>query len=81
MFDLLFLYLQKIIWKKRLKNHNGKCCLVTIDGVDFPIYEPTPFDFTWYSHKFRGAGVCYEIAVAIKTGDIVVFNGHFECGK
>jgi DDE superfamily endonuclease len=54
--------------------------LVTIDGVDFQIPEPTPFDSKWFSHKFGGPGLRYEIGVCIKTGKIVSFNGPFECG-
>jgi DDE superfamily endonuclease len=54
--------------------------LVTIDGVDFQIPEPTSFDSKWFSHKFGGPGLCYEIGVCIKTGKIVSFNGPFECG-
>jgi len=55
--------------------------LVTVDGVDFQIYEPSPFDSKWYSHKFGRSGLRYEIAVCIKTGKIVAFNGPFECGS
>jgi hypothetical protein len=54
---------------------------VTIDGVDFAIQEPSPFDTCWYSHKFDGPGIWYEIAACIHTGDIVSFTGPFECGK
>ena len=54
---------------------------MTVDGVDFPIEEPIPFDRQWYSHKFHGAGLRYEMAVCIQTGDIVWVNGPFKCGK
>jgi DDE superfamily endonuclease len=54
--------------------------LMTIDGVDFKIPEPIPFDEMWFSHKFNGPGLRYEIAVAINTGDIVWFNGPFPAG-
>lgn len=53
---------------------------MTVDGVDFAIPEPTQFSPRWYSHKFKGPGLRYEIAVCIKTGKIVSFNGPFECG-
>ena len=55
--------------------------MVMIDGVDFKIPEPTPFSSAWWSHKFNGPGLHYEIAVCIKTGWIVSFNGPFECGS
>jgi hypothetical protein len=61
-------------------NYNGSTCLVTVDGTDFQICEPTKFDEKWFSHKFNGPGVCYEIAVCIQTGWIVWINGPFPCG-
>jgi hypothetical protein len=54
---------------------------VTVDGTDLQIYEPTPFSKKWYSHKFRAAGLRYEVAVCIQTGDIVWFHGPFPCGE
>ena len=57
---------------------------MTIDGVDFEIREPYPFikenNKIWFSHKFKGPGLRYEIAISIKSGDIVWFNGPFPCG-
>jgi hypothetical protein len=55
-------------------------CLVTIDGTDFRIREPLPFSPKWYSHKFQGPGLRYEVGVCIKTGWIVWINGPFPCG-
>ena len=60
---------------------NGSVCLVTVDGTDFMIYEPTPFDRKWFSHKFRGAGVRYKVGICIQTGWIVWMNGPFPCGS
>jgi hypothetical protein len=54
---------------------------VTVDGTDFRIQEPTPFSTEWYSHKFKGPGWRYEVAVCIQTGDIVWINGPFKAGK
>ena len=34
----------------------------------------------WISHKFKDAGVRYEVGVCIATGHIVWFNGPFKCG-
>jgi hypothetical protein len=59
----------------------GQTCLTTVDGVDFQIQEPTPWSSAWCSHKFRSAGLRYEIAICIATGWIVHFNGPFECGS
>jgi hypothetical protein len=61
-------------------NDNGSTCLVTVDGTDFRICEPTNFDKKWFSHKFNGPGVRYEIGICIQTGWIVWINGPFPCG-
>ena len=55
--------------------------MVSVDGTDFEIYEPKPFSLGWFSHKFKGPGVRYEVALAISTGDIVHINGPFPCGN
>ena len=52
-------------------------CRVSIDGTDFQIGEPTPFDRRWKSPKAKGAAVKYEVAVSIFGGDIVeIFGPH-----
>ena len=56
-------------------------CKVTVDGTDCPIQEPSPFSPGWYSHKFKGPGVRYEVAVCIQTGWIVWVNGPYPCGS
>ena len=55
--------------------------MVTVDGTDFRIQEPSPFAPGWYSHKYKTAGVRYEVAVSINGGDIVWTNGPFPCGS
>jgi hypothetical protein len=60
---------------------NGSQCKVTVDGTDFRIMEPSPFDPKWLSEKFNGPGVKYEIAVCIQTGWIVHINGPYPCGQ
>eukprot|EP00977_Amphora_coffeiformis_P007617 scaffold1684_cov214-Amphora_coffeaeformis.AAC.1 len=71
-----------ICWENRKKYgglHN-RWCMVTVDGTDFEILEPRPFSPGWYSHKFKGPGVRYEVALSINGGDIVHTNGPFMCG-
>ena len=53
---------------------------MSVDGTDFRINEPKPFSRKWFSHKFRGAGLRYEVAVAIQSGHIVWTNGPFPAG-
>jgi hypothetical protein len=45
---------------------------VTVDaGTDCSIVnkKPTPFWSGWKSFKFNGPGVCYAVAVCIRSGD------------
>lgn len=68
----------QVQWKNRFKgNHRNNRSLVTVDGTDFRIGEPAPFSTCWYAKKFNTAGLRYELAVCIATGDIVSFNGPF----
>jgi hypothetical protein len=39
------------------------------------------FDKSWFSHKFNGPAVKYEVATCIKTGDIVWIHGPFPGAK
>ena len=71
----------QIRWENRFRGDRGKTCKVTVDGTDFRIEEPTPFSTAWYSHKFNGPGLRYEVAVCIQTGDIVWINGPFKPGR
>lgn len=54
---------------------------MTVDGTDCPIQEPSPFNWKWYSHKFNGPGLRYEVGVCIQTGDIVWVNGAYPAGR
>lgn len=55
--------------------------MVTVDGTDFRIQEPHPFSPMWYSFKFKGPGLRYEVAISIRGGDIVWINGPYACGS
>jgi hypothetical protein len=70
---------QKVIsLDKRFQNYDGKThCLISVDGTDCPIMEPWPFEKKWYSQKFIGPALKYEVGVCIKTGYIVWVNGPF----
>lgn len=52
---------------------------VTLDGTDFRIREPKPFNKKWYSHKFRGPGTRYELGLSLVEGDIVWASVGFPC--
>lgn len=52
----------------------------SLDGVDFKIVEPKPSSRGWFSHKFRIAGLRYEIGLNIRTGYMVWVHGGVPCG-
>ena len=57
---------------------------VSLDGTDFRIqepYHPDGIDPSYYSHKFKAAGLCYEVGLNIRTGDIVWTYGGLPCGE
>ena len=71
-------------YKKALSDlveNNGDWAKVSIDGTDCSIYEPTPFDTKWYSHKLNGPGLRYEVGICIVSGHIVWVSGPHECGS
>lgn len=72
-----------IRFERRLENRNGNVCTISVDGVDFAIMEPRP---NWnnkrrwsgyFSEKFNGPGLRYEIGMCISTGNFVWVNGPF----
>ena len=68
------------MWEKRLDGDAGNDCLVSVDGTDFQIRQPTKFSKVWYSHKFKGPGLRYEVGVSIAKGKVVWIHRPFECG-
>ena len=66
---------------RHLLSDPNQRCKITVDGTDFRIQEPIPFNPKWYSHKFKGPGLRYEVAICIKTGWIVWVNGPFPAGE
>ena len=65
----------------RFKQDKGRTCKMTVDGTDCHIQEPRPFNRKWWTKKFNGPGVRYEVAVCIQTGEICWINGPFACGR
>ncbi|KAF0738930.1 hypothetical protein Ae201684_005301 [Aphanomyces euteiches] len=71
-----------INWDNRFDNAHPEATLfVSLDGTDFRIREPSEFDPCWYSHKFHGPGLRYEIGICIATGWIVWAHGGVPCGS
>ena len=82
--SILFLYFYlsaflQIVWEDRFTGDLGNDCLVSIDGTDFRIQSG--YGRKFFSHKFKGSGLRYEVALCILTGHIVWINGPYEPGK
>jgi hypothetical protein len=79
------LFCLKIEWENR--NQPGIerrwDCRVSVDGTDCRILDPRVPSFSprWFGHKFKSAGVRYEVDVCIRSGWIVWINGPFPCGE
>ena len=50
---------------------------LTIDCTDCMIDEPWPWNKKWVSPKFKGAGLKYEVAIAIHSNNICWSNGPY----
>lgn len=70
----------QILLQNRFRSFNGSICLMSVDGTDFRIREQFPFWNGWWSHKFNGPGLRYEVGISIQTGDIVWIYGPFPAG-
>ena len=75
----------KIKLENRYKGDKRNDCLLSVDTTDCRINELHPFvksySRLWSSHKFgKKAGVQYELAIGILSGDICWINGPFPCG-
>ena len=72
----------QIVFNNRFKSRDeDQQSFITVDCTDCVIEEKRiPFCKIWYSHKSHGPGVRYEIAICIKTGDIVWVSGPFPAG-
>jgi len=68
-------------WKDRVKGRSFMNCYVSIYGTDFRISEPLPFNKKWFSHKFRGAGLRYEVGLCIESGLRAWCYGTFPVGS
>ena len=71
----------QIKWSNRLHGSGHLSHKVSVDGTDCRIAEPSPFSTDWFCHKFKSAGVRYEVAVSVTTGYIVWVHGPYPCGS
>ena len=60
---------------RKIGSAPGQRVFVTLDGTDFPCNEAHPFDQSLFSYKLNAAGIRYDVAINIVTGDIVYWSG------
>ena len=75
-FFRIFYRLSQIKWSNRLKGNPRVKSTVSVDGTDFRLQRQHPCK-CFYSHKFKASGYRYEVAICIKTGDIIWTHGPF----
>ncbi len=56
-------------------------CNVLVDGTDFRIYDPSPFDPKWFCHKLQSPGLRYEVSISLRKGHIVWVHGLYPYGS
>ena len=69
-------YIQ-ISWDHRFSDPVFKDIFISVDDTACRIMEPAPFSPAWFSHKFHGPGLRYEVGISISSGYIVWINGPF----
>lgn len=67
------------MFSNRFRFCNGSLCKLSVDGTDFRAYNIGGKEY--YSHKFNGPALRYEVAVAIQSGDICHIAGPFRAGE
>lgn len=71
--------LLQIRWNNHFRRDAGLRCKVSVDGTDYRLQQQYP-PKEWYSHKFKTLAYRYELAVCIRSGDIVHVHGPFKPG-
>ena len=80
----------QIVWpeewsEEHINDDNLPVFLYSVDGVhcrtNEPIHHTKAQDRKAFSHKFKQAGVAYELAVSIFTNALVWMNGPFRSSK
>ena len=76
---------KKIKWPARLNSSLTETFIVTVDGVDFRVWEKQhplfPIDKSQCSQKFSHGAVKYEIAISIFEPKVVSIDGPHRGGK
>jgi len=70
----------KIVWIEF--NDDDEIFIITVDGVDCSIQEPRRFPSReWFSKKYNGPGLTYELGIAIHSNRLVWIKGPHRSGS
>ena len=76
---------EKIVWPEKLDDPSAEIFIISVDGVDFKIWEKKhPLvnqDRKMFSKKSQSAGLKYEIAISTYDSKCVWISVPFRCGK
>lgn len=82
---LIVQYCLQIKWENRKIDDIGNDALASVDGVDCQrlgkINHDGRPDKRYYSHKFKGPALRYEVAIAIRSSNIVWIAGPYLPGE
>ena len=76
----MILPLKQICFEDRFINWKSKCPSFSHDGTDLWVFERTEFTKRDFSHKFKHAGLRYEVSVALGTSKIIHIAGGVPAG-
>jgi hypothetical protein len=72
----------KVKWFEDGDYDDEEIFLVSVDGIHCRTFEVRKDPGKkWYSHKSHGAGLAYELAIAIRSDRLVWMNGPFYASK
>lgn len=73
-------FFHQIKWADRLIDSQHLVAKITTDGTDFRVAQQ-PNAKSWFSFKFKGPALRYEVAISITTGYIVWISPGFRAGR
>ncbi|KAI9328182.1 hypothetical protein BDR26DRAFT_864835 [Obelidium mucronatum] len=77
----IFNGMNEIHFEDRFEGWNSMVPSCYVDGIDVLIQETRPFNKGLFSHKFKHAGLRYQVASAIGVSKFVHVSGGVPCGE
>ena len=72
---------EKIVWP----DFGNLIWVISVDGTDCWFHEPKHQEWSqdrkYFSHKFKKAGLRYELGISLSDGKLVWMNGPFKAGR